>query len=101
MFDEVTYLENKQTCQTTATFMNFTLPTPFFPDNFAVFLRTPEDGVGVMETLEYELAPRTVKIIADYCNVSDMRVTAEFEIRATYAWEEAHTFLVERYFNPA
>lgn len=72
-----------------------------FPGQFRSLSQNAGDGVGVMETLEYELAPRTVKIIVDYCNVSDMRFTAEFEIRATYAWEEAHTFLVERYFNPA
>jgi hypothetical protein len=99
VFNEVTYLEDRQTCQPTATFNNFTLPTPFFADNFVIFLRAAEDNPGIMESFEHELSPQTIKIIVDYFNVSDMRFTAEFEIRSTYAWEEAHAFLMRREFN--
>jgi hypothetical protein len=104
VFNEVSHLEGKQTCEATATFENFTVPTPFFGDNFAAFLRTMVDwkrDLGAMQAIEQDLAPRTIKVIVDYFNVSDVRFTAEFEIRSTYAWEEAHTFLVRRYFNPA
>lgn len=100
VFNEVMYLEDKQTCQPTANFTNFTLPTPFFPDNFVNFLRAAEGNPGVMESLEHELSPQRIKIIVDYYNISDMRFTAEFEIRSTYAWEEARAFLVRREFNP-
>ncbi len=99
-FDEIVHLEERQLCQATATFSNFELPTPFFADNFAVFLRVAEDDSDAMEAIEQELAPRIIKVVVDYFNVSDMRFTAEFEIRSTYAWEEAHVHLVKRYFNP-
>jgi hypothetical protein len=101
VFNEVSHLEQKQTCEATATFTNFRVPTPFFRDNFAAFLRTAENSARAMESIEHALSPQIIKVIVDYFSVSDMRFTAEFEIRATYAWEEAHTFLVRRYFNPA
>ena len=53
-----------------------------------------------MEAIEQELAPQIIRVVVDYSNVSDLRFTAEFEIRSTYAWEEAHVFFMQRYFNP-
>lgn len=100
VFNEVSYLEEKQICEATATFNNFRVPTPFFPDNFAAFLRTAGGDPGAMEAIEYSLAAREIKVVVDYFSISDMRFTAEFEIRSTYAWEEAHTVPVRRYFNP-
>jgi hypothetical protein len=99
-FDEFVHLEERQSCQANAKFSNFELPTPFFADNFAVFLRMADDDSNVMEAIEQELAPRIINVVVDYFNVSDMRFTAEFEIRSTYAWEEAHVHLLKRYFNP-
>ncbi len=100
IFDEIQHLENRQVCEAIATFKNFELLTPFFKDNFAAFLRTAENNAGVMEAIEQELAPQIIRVVVDYSNVSDMRFTAEFEIRSTYAWEEAHVFFMQRYFNP-
>jgi hypothetical protein len=77
-FDEVSHLEEKQTCEATATFNEFLVPTPFFPENFAAFLRTMVDwkrNLGTMEAIEQHLAPQTIKVFVDYFNVSDMRFT--------------------------
>jgi hypothetical protein len=44
---------------------------------------------------------KDIRAVVDYFNVSDMRFTAEFNIRsAKYPQEELHAVLAGRYFNP-
>jgi len=57
-----------------------------------------KEGQDVPESISNAMAPKTLKVIVDYFNASDMRFTAEFEIRRSL--EEGHTSFLRRYFNP-
>ena len=96
VFNEISHFEEKQSFEATGTFNRFTVPTPHFKDNFAVFLRTVGGEPGAMQAIEHSLSPQAIKVIVDYFNVSDMRFTAEYEIRVTYGWEDTHAFPVRR-----
>ena len=79
-------------------FENFKEFAPFFSHNFDAFLMDAKQGSDVLETINNTMAPKTLNVIVDYFNASDMRFTAEFEIKRSL--EEAHTSFLRRYFNP-
>lgn len=100
IFSEVSHIESRQSAEAIARFDNFALPSHFFASNLQAFLMTMKLSAGDIRPIEQELPPQNVRVSVDYFNVSDMRFTAEYEIRATQGWEEVHAFLVRRYFNP-
>jgi hypothetical protein len=101
VFQEVSQLESRQSFEATATFSDFTVPTPFFNRNLEAFLKTVGvSGTDIMETIEAQLTPKNIRVVLDYYNVSEMRFTAEFELRSAYAWDEVYTVFIRRYFNP-
>jgi hypothetical protein len=97
-FREVSNLESKQMHEAKGGFENFTEFAPFFSHNFDAFLMEAKQGQDVPESISNTLAPKTLKVIVDYFNASDMRFTAEFEIRRSL--EEGHASFLRRYFNP-
>jgi hypothetical protein len=97
-FSEVSNLESKQMYEAKGNFENFKEFAPFFSHNFDAFLMDAKQGSDVLETINNTMAPKTINIIVDYFNASDMRFTAEFEIRRTL--EDGHTSFLRRYFNP-
>lgn len=97
-FSEVSNLESKQMYEAKGSFENFKEFAPFFSHNFDAFLMDAKQGSDVLETINNTMAPKTVNVIVDYFNASDMRFTAEFEIKRSL--EEAHTSFLRRYFNP-
>ena len=99
-FSEVSHLESRQRAEAIANFDNFELPSPFYASNLQAFLTTMNLSTGDILPIEQKLPPQNIRVSVDYFNVSDMRFTAEYEIRATQGWEEVHAFLVRRYFNP-
>lgn len=98
VFSEVSHLESKQMYEAKGSFENFKEFAPFFSHNFDAFLMDAKQGQDVLESISNTMASKTIKVILDYFNASDMRFTAEFEIKRSL--EEAHTSLVRRYFNP-
>lgn len=97
-FSEVSHLESKQMYEAKGSFENFKEFPPFFSHNFDAFLMDAKQGQDVLESISKTMAPKTIKVVVDYFNASDMRFTAEFEIKRSL--EEAHTLFVRRYFNP-
>ena len=100
VFGEIAQLESRQRVEPVARFDNFKVPTLSFSRNFEAFLKTVDLSGNAVEVIEQQLAPKNIRLIVDYFNVSDMRFSAEFEIRSTYAWDEVYTCLIRRYFNP-
>jgi hypothetical protein len=98
-FSEVSHLENRQMYEAKGTFENFKEFAPYFSHNFDSFLMDAKEGQDVVESISNTMAPKTIRVTVDYFNTSDMRFTAEFEIRRSL--EEAHTLFLRRYFNPA
>jgi hypothetical protein len=97
-FSEVSNLESKQMYEAKGNFENFKEFAPFFSHNFDAFLMDAKQGSDVLETINNTMAPKTINVIVDYFNASDMRFTAEFEIRRSL--EDGHTSFLRRYFNP-
>jgi hypothetical protein len=97
VFSEVSNLESKQMYEAKGSFQNFKEFAPFFSHNFDAFLMDAKEGQDVPESISNVMAPKTLKIIVDYFNASDMRFTAEFEIQRSL--QEGHTLLVRRFFN--
>lgn len=97
-FSEVSNLESKQMYEPKGNFENFKEFAPFFSHNFDAFLMDAKQGSDVLETINNTMAPKTINVIVDYFNASDMRFTAEFEIRRSL--EDGHTSFLRRYFNP-
>jgi hypothetical protein len=98
VFSEVSNLESKQMYEAKGSFQNFKEFAPLFSHNFDAFLMDAKEGQDVPESISNVMAPKTLKIIVDYFNASDMRFTAEFEIKRSL--QEGHTLLVQRFFNP-
>ena len=98
VFSEVSNLESKQMYEAKGSFQNFKEFAPFFSHNFDAFLMQGKEGQDVPESISNAMAPKTLKVIVDYFNASDMRFTGEFEIRRSL--EEGHTSFLRRYFNP-
>jgi hypothetical protein len=88
-FSEVANLESKQVYEAKGSFENFTEFAPFFSHNFDAFLMAAKEGRDVPESVNNAMAPKTLKVIVDYFNASDMWFTAELEIRRSL--EEGHT----------
>jgi len=97
-FSEVSNLESKQMYEAKGNFENFKEFAPLFSHNFDAFLMDAKQGSDVLETINNTMAPKTINVIVDYFNASDMRFTAEFEIRRSL--EDGHTSFLLRYFNP-
>lgn len=57
-----------------------------------------KEGQDVPESISNVMVSKTLKVIVDYFNASDMRFTSEFEIRRSL--EEGHTSFLRRNFNP-
>jgi hypothetical protein len=97
-FSEMSNLESKQMYEAKGSFENFKEFAPFFSHNFDAFLMDAKQGSDVLETINNTMAPKTITVIVDYFNASDMRFTAEFEIKRLL--EEGRTSFLRRYFNP-
>lgn len=61
----------------------------------------PESDSTVYRLLHQHRQCSLQSLNGERASVSDMRFTAEFEIRSTRGWDEARTFLVRRYFGAA